>query len=127
MEKEYNAVSDGTYTLQEGDDNRLYFYREDGKVLGDVGRIPMDLYQAYVMQKMMTGEITDMVANNIKYETSDDGKIIRMTIFGIGEEDPDEKDAKLADKANEDSNEDNSDASKDKPNFLSRIIKKFFG
>ena len=127
MEKEYNAVSDGTYTLQEGDDNRLYFYREDGKVLGDVGRIPMDLYQAYVMQKMMTGEITDMVANNIKYETSVDGKTIRLTVFGIGEEDPDKKDAKLADKANEDSNEDNSDASKDKPNFLSRIIKKFFG
>lgn len=51
----------------------------DGNVLTDIDREPMDLYQAYIMQKMMNGEITDMVMNNIYSEKSTDGKCIRLT------------------------------------------------
>lgn len=79
-EKKHMAVSSKGYVLSETDNpNQFYFYREDGAVLGDVGRLPMDMYQAYIMQKMMSGEITTVVMNNIAFETSVDGKCIRLT------------------------------------------------
>ena len=86
MANEFRAVSDGTFTLQETENEKqFYFYRNDGEVLTDIDREPIDLYHAYIMQKMMNGEITDMVMNNIYSETSDDGKCIRLTICDIGE------------------------------------------
>ena len=37
------------FSLTETDkENVLYFYRNDGGMLGDVGRIPMELYQLYL-------------------------------------------------------------------------------
>ena len=112
MANEFQAVSDGTFTLQETENkNQFYFYRNDGDVLADLDREPMDLYHAYIMQKMMSGEITDMVINNIYSETSEDGKCIRLTICDICE--------KTA-------NHNNSTVST-QPSFLKRIFHKVFG
>lgn len=87
MSKEYLAVSDGTYTLTETDaPNQFYFYRNDDGVLGEVDHEPMDLYHAYIMNKMMNGEITDIVANNIRSQISSDGKCMRLLVAPIGEE-----------------------------------------
>ena len=112
MANEFLAISDGTFTLSETENkNQFYFYRNDGEVLTDIDREPMDMYQAYIMQKMMRGEITDMVMNNIYSETSDDGKCIRLTICDIGEK----------------SYNNNSTVNNKKPNFLKRLFHKFFG
>ena len=87
MSKELLGISNGEYTFTETEvENQFLFYRNDEKVLGDVGRIPMEFYQHYIMNKMFNGEITDMVANNICFETSTDGKCIRLTVTDIGEE-----------------------------------------
>ena len=113
MANEFLAISDGTFTLSETENkNQFYFYRNDGNVLTDIDREPMDLYQAYIMQKMMNGEITDMVMNNIYSEMSDDGKCIRLTICDIGE-----KPVKNT----------NSTVSNKQPNFLKRLFHKIFG
>ena len=113
MANEFLAVSDGTFTLTETENkNQFYFYRNDGDVLTDIDREPMDLYQAYIMQKMMSGEITEMVMNNIYSETSDDGKCIRLTICEIGEEPI---------------RNTNSTVNQKKPNFLKRLFHKIFG
>lgn len=113
MVNEFLSVSDGTFTLSETENkNQFYFYRKDGGVLTDVGRKPMDLYQAYIMQKMMNGEITDMVMNNIYSEMSDDRKCIRLTISDIGE-----KPAKNT----------NSTVNNKQPNFLKRLFQKILG
>ena len=65
MANGFMAVSDGTYTLQETEnENQFYFYRNDRGVLTDIDREPMNLYQAFVMQRMMSGQITDMVMSN---------------------------------------------------------------
>ena len=92
-------------------ENQFYFYRNDGNVLTDIDREPMDLYQSYIMHKMMNGDITDVVINNICLETSDDGKCIRLTIYDIGKE--------LAKNTN-------STVSKKRPNFLERLFHKIF-
>ena len=87
MSKEYLAVSDGTYTLTETDSPNLFcFYRNDHGVLGEVDHEPMDLYHAYIMNKMMNGDITDIVANNIRSQISSDGKFMRLLVAPIGEE-----------------------------------------
>lgn len=86
MSKELMAMSNGTFTLAESENpNVFYFYRNDNEVIGDVGRIPMGFYQNYICKKMMDGEIKEMVMNDICFETSNDGKCIRLTISGIGE------------------------------------------
>lgn len=113
MANEFRAVSDGTFTLQETENkNQFYFYRNDGEVLTDIDREPMDLYQAYIMQKMMNGEITDMVMNDIYTEISEDGKIIRLTTCNIGEKTV---------------HQNNSTTKNEKSNFLKRLIHKIFG
>ena len=113
MANEFLAVSDGTFTLSETEvKNQFYFYRNDGEVLTDIDREPMDLYQAYIMSKMMSGEITDMVMSNIYFEMSDDGKCIRLTICDIGEKPV---------KSN------NSTARGKQPNFIKRLFNKIFG
>ena len=113
MANEFLAVSDGTFTLSETENkNQFYFYRNDGEVLTDIDREPMDLYQAYIMRKMMNGEITDIVMNNIYSETSDDGKCIRLTICDIGEKPVRNNNSTVSDK---------------QPNFLKRLFHKIFG
>lgn len=113
MANEFLAISDGTFTLSETENkNQFYFYRNDGNVLTDIDREPLDLYHAYIMQKMMNGEITDMVMNNICSEMSDDGKCIRLTICDIGE-----KRVKNT----------NSTVNSKQPNFLKRLFHKILG
>lgn len=113
MANEFLEVSDGTYTLLETENkNQFYFYRNDGAVLTDIDREPMDLYRAYIMRKMMNGEITDVVMNNIYSEMSDDEKCIRLTICDIGE-----KPARNT----------SSTANNKQPNFFKRLFHKIFG
>ena len=108
MAVELNAISDGTFTLQETEDkNRFYFYRNDGEVLTDIEREPMDLYQAYIAHQMMSGEIKDVVMNNIDFEISDDEKIIRLTISEITKQPV--------------------QMSSQKPSFFKRVFHKIFG
>ena len=113
MANELWKVSNGTFTLSEtGVKNQFYFYRNDGDVLTGIDREPMDFYQVYIAHKMMDGEITDTVMNNVYSEMSDDGKCIRLTICDIGK-----KPVKS-----------NSSTVKDKqPNFMKRWFHKIFG
>ncbi len=113
MANDFLAISDGTFTLSETENkNQFYFYRNDGEVLTDIDREPMDLYHAYCMRKMMNGEMTALVINNLLLEISDDEKCIRLTICDIGE--------KSAINTN-------STVSNKQPNFLKRLIHKIFG
>ena len=43
----------------------------------------MDFYQNWICTKMFNGEITEMVMNDICFETSDDDKCTRLTVSGI--------------------------------------------
>ena len=86
MSNELKAMTDGTFTFSESEDpNVFFFYRNDGEVIGNVGRIPMDFYKNWIRTKMFNGEITEMVMNDICFATSIDGKCIRLTVSGIGE------------------------------------------
>lgn len=112
MTNDFLAISDGTFTLSETENkNQFYFYRNDGNVLTDINREPMELYHAYIMKKMMNGEITDIVMNNIYSETSVDGKCIRLTICDIGENPVKSTNQNVSDK---------------QPNFLKRLFHKIF-
>jgi len=43
MATELLAISDGTFTLSETENkNQFYFFRNDGQVLSDIDREPMD-------------------------------------------------------------------------------------
>ena len=76
MANEFLAVTDGTFTLSETENKKqFYFYRNDGKVLTNIDREPMNLYQAYIMQKMMNGDIKDIVMNDIYSAMSDDKNV----------------------------------------------------
>ena len=89
MAEGYLTLTNGEFSLQESDTpNILYFFRNDGECLGDVGRIPMEFYQEYMARKMMEDGATEYIANNILFQTSDDGKIIRLTVYGFGENIP---------------------------------------
>ena len=112
MENKFLAVSDGTFTLQETENkNQFYFYRNDGEVLADIDREPMDLYQALIIKKMVSGEITNIVMNNIYSETSEDGKCMRLTISDI-----DDKPVHP-----------NNSTVSNPPSFLKRLFHKVFG
>lgn len=106
MSNELKAMTDGTFTLSESEDtNVFYFYRNDRKVIGDVGRIPMDFYQNWICTKMMNGEITEMEINDTCFfEISDDGKCIRLIVSGSGERKAKQK----------------------QPNFFKRLFSKLF-
>ncbi len=105
MSNELKAMTDGTFTFAESEDpNVFYFYRNDGEVIGDVGRTPMDFYQNWICTKMFNGEITEVVMNDICFETSVDGKCIRLTVSGIGE----------------------CKAKQKQPNFFKRLFSKLF-
>ena len=114
MSKKFMTVSDGEFSLSETEnENQFYFYRNDRKVLGDVGDMPMDLFQALIIQKMMTGEITELVVANIRYEYSEDETIIRLTTSKIGEKDESVEPVAIS--------------SKKQPNFIRRLFNKVFG
>lgn len=82
MSDNYNAVTDGTYVLQEGEDkNQFFFFRKDGGEINQDEADPMDLYQAYICRKMMESDNPQMVMNNLKFETSTDNKCIRITVM----------------------------------------------
>ena len=84
MAKEFNAITDETYVFIEGDEpNQFFFYRKDGEVLGEIEHEPMDFYHAWVMEKMMSGEIDGMIASNVLTELSTDGKCMRITVKEI--------------------------------------------
>lgn len=98
-EKELKAFTNGEYVFTKTEnDHQFYFYRQDGQELGEVGRIPMDMYQRYICMKMFEGETTEMIANSIIFDTSVDGKCIRLTSIPLDEkislERHDEKDVK---------------------------------
>ena len=113
MANEFLSISDGTFTLSESENkNQFYFYRNDGEILSDIDREPMDLYQAYIMHKMINGETTDLIMNELYSEKSVDGKSLRLTICNIGENP---------------TNNNNSNVSKKQPNFLKRMFHKIFG
>lgn len=87
MSKELMQISNGTFIMEETEDpNIFYFFRKDGEPLGDVGRLPMDFYQHYMLRKFFSGEITSMVMNNLEFLKSADDKAMRIRVIPIGEE-----------------------------------------
>ena len=113
MEKEFLVISDGTFSFTETENpNQFYFYRNDGKSLEDIEHEPMEFYHEYIIQKMMNGEIKDIVAHNIYHEMSKDKTCIRMTICDVGKKISKNK---------------NSEVSNKQPNFFVRLFRKIFG
>jgi len=87
MSKELMQISNGTFIMEETEDpNIFYFFRKDEEPLGDVGRLPMDFYQHYMLQKMFSGEITSIVMNNLEFLKSTDDKMMRIRVIPIGED-----------------------------------------
>ena len=94
MAQEFLAITDDTYTFTESDDEKVfYFYRNDEEKLGNVGRIPMDFYQAYIARKMMDENILTPIFGNLRFETSSNEKIIRITVVDYKELPEVEKDS----------------------------------
>ena len=74
-------VTNGEYTLEEiKAGEQFYFFRNDHGTLGNVGTLPIEMYSRYLIQKMREGEIDDGYAREIRYELSDDRKVLRLTI-----------------------------------------------
>lgn len=90
MTNKFLTVSDGTFTLAETENKN----------------------QLYIMQKIMNGDINDIVMNDIYSEISDDKKCLRLTICDILEPT---------------SENDNSNNSKKQPNFFKKLFKNLFG
>jgi hypothetical protein len=77
----FRFVSDGFFTLQETkDEKEFFFYRNDGDFLGNIDKELIQLYQAFIAEKMFSGEITEAAADNILLEESGDGKSIKVII-----------------------------------------------
>ena len=82
MSETYNAVTDGTYVLQKGEEeNQFFFFRKDGGEINQDEADPMDLYQAYMCRQMFDSPNPQMVMSNLKFETSIDNKCIRITVM----------------------------------------------
>ena len=85
----------------------------------------MDFYRSYIAHKMMSGEITDIVMKDISFDTSYDGKFIRLTVYEIGES-PERKaqDSNFVEKSESKlvHNEE-----QPKPNAFKCLFKKIFG
>ena len=126
MSEKCYGITNGKYTLQEGDgDNQFYFYRNDGiEIKEDVGRIPLDLYQAFITNKMFKGEIPpETVAKNVYYnKRSEDGKVILVEVYDPGTE-PWKSDKKKQESSKTQTNHDK----QNEPNFWQCIVKKIFG
>ena len=88
MSEMYNAVTDGVYVLQEGENkNQFFFFRKDGGEINHDEADPMELYQSYVCRKMIESNNPQMVFGNLKFETSVDNKCIRITVMDFEERD----------------------------------------
>lgn len=125
MENEFWGVTDGTFTLQETEkENQFYFFRNDGGILTDVGIEPVDFYHAYIMQKMMNGEIKGAVMGNIRMEMSEDETCMRLTICDFTE--IQENDEQSVSEGSVGENEENI-PQKQPENFLKRLFHKIFG
>ena len=112
MANEFLAISDGTFTLSETENkNQFYFYRNDGGVLTDIKHEAMDLYHAYIANKMVSVEIKDTVMNDIYFETSNDQKCMRLTVYNMGEGPRKRKNSNV----------------NQKPNLFKWILNKIFG
>ncbi|MBR6613623.1 MAG: hypothetical protein IKK84_02530 [Clostridia bacterium] len=86
MSENYNAVTDGTYVLQQGEDGKqFFFFRKDGGEINQEEADPMDLYQAFVCRQMFESPNPSMVMGNLKFETSTDNKCIRITVVDFSE------------------------------------------
>lgn len=112
MEKEILSITNGTFTLTETEDkNQFYFYRNDGGTLGDLTFEPLDMYEDYLITKIVTGEIRGCAKKSIKAEISKDEKTIRLTVSDAEEEPRVEKDSSI----------------QKKPNLFKRLLHKIFG
>lgn len=122
----YLVISDGTFSLQETDtENQFLFYRNDEKVLGDdVEDEVMTLVNAYMVDKFMQGEFSNVVSCNVQLEISTDDKRIRVTLNNIEQMDLDEDDD--GEDAEENEACDTPD-SLEPTNFFQRIFNKLFG
>jgi len=135
MSEKCYGITNGTYTLQEtGEQGKFHFYRNDGKVLEqDVGRMPIELYQAFITNKMFKGEITEIVAMNVYYDRrSTDGKAILVEAYEPGTEPWKDNSKEGEKKSREQADSSNNQESKnipeqEKPSFWERIVKKIFG
>ena len=73
--------TDGTFTLEETQNkNHFYFYRNDGEVLENLGRKPLDFYQEYVK---MTNTATNSIIDEVVTAMSADNKVLSLTIYTI--------------------------------------------
>ncbi len=88
MSKELQAISNGTFVFQETEkENQFYFYRKDMKPLTDIDNEPMEMYQAYITHKMMSGEMPiAMIMSNLYSEMSDDQKVIKVTVSEVAKD-----------------------------------------
>ena len=126
MAKELTALSNGIFSLSETEIENVYlFYRNDGRVIGDVGGIPMGFYHSYIANKMMNGEITEIVMKSISFDTSRDGKFIRLTVSEIDKS----PEIKVQESNFLEKSESQFVQNKEqpKPNVFKRIFKKIFG
>lgn len=80
--REYLTITDGTYILSETDcPNEFAFYRKDGEILGDVGRIPMEMYDWRMFKRMQDYNIVEPIIESIIFERSRDDRCLMMTVM----------------------------------------------
>ena len=81
MAKELKSVSNGIFTLAEtGLENQFYFYRNDMEIVGDAGRIPIELYKEYVIEEIINGKMDARIESKISCELSEDGIFLKITV-----------------------------------------------
>ena len=117
MSKQVTVVTDGTYTLEETKvENQFHFFRNDFKVLGNVGTLPIEMFSRYLIHKVKEGEIDESYAGEILYELSTDGKILRLTVSECTK--PNLRIVK---------SEESNILEVTEPNFFKRVFAKWFG
>lgn len=110
---EFLSLSNGTFTLSETPiKNHFYFYRNDGEKLGRIdSRKPLEFFQAYIIRKIITGEIADSADYQISYDRSADDRCLILIV---------------SDNDNIENNL-NQNSCAERPNFFKRLLKKIFG
>lgn len=83
MAVEKRVLSDGTYSFAETDvEGQFYFFRNDGKPLGNVSHVMIDFFRSYTWNKIAhDNQLPTTALYNFSYEISLDGKYIRITAF----------------------------------------------
>lgn len=71
--------------MESDDKSQFFFSRNDGKVLGEIDREPIEFYKMYIKGKRILGEITGavFVFNRIILERSSDDTVIRLTVHSF--------------------------------------------